>query len=277
MEPQLISEETLKEKCYRLRETTNYKLNSEEPVLVMIDGRSFSKLIKKKFNLPFDNLFIDIMNKVAMHVCENIQSVKLAYCQSDEISFFIDSRPSGDKTPTLFCDGRLNKILPLIASMASSKFNQLIIKNTIGKLYGETEGYIGQAEINGCLDKIKLAEFDCKAWNVPNDNDVYAWFLFRQLDCIRNSKQQAAQTYISHNKLCGKNTDEQISMLLNEKGINWHEYEDDKKFGRLIYKELMTLSNEYGEFERSKWTTHNGFELSSPENHQKFLELIKTL
>ena len=84
----------------------------------------------------------------------------------------------------------------------------------------------------------KLVEFDCKAWNVPNENDMFAWCLYRQNDCIKNSKQQAAQTYLSHKELLNLNTDEQIALLKEKKGIDWNtDFSDGKKYGRFIYKE----------------------------------------
>lgn len=66
-----------------------------------------------------------------------------------------------------------------------------------------------------------LFEFDCKCWNVPEKFDAIDWFIYRQTDCIRNSKQQVAQAYFSHKQLQNKNVNEQIEMLNTEKNISW--------------------------------------------------------
>ena len=58
--------ETLKEKCERLRNATDYKLNKNTYTMVMIDGKNFSKLIKNHYKKPFDDIFINIMNEVAI-------------------------------------------------------------------------------------------------------------------------------------------------------------------------------------------------------------------
>ena len=100
---------------------------------------------------------------------------------------------------------------------------------------------------------IKLVQFDCKVWNVPNINDAYAWFLFRQLDCIRNSKQMAAQTYLPYNKLLHKTTDEQIALLKQEKNIDWSFYPGDKKIGRMAFKKETAIETEHGNVIRNKW------------------------
>ena len=91
-------------------------------------------------------------------------------------------------------------------------------------------------DLSNQILSIKPFQFDCKVWNVPTPNDVFAWFLYRQLDCIRNSKQQTAQTWLSHNKLIGVDSDKQVEMLKNENGVDWNEFEPEVKFGRLIKK-----------------------------------------
>ena len=56
----------LEDRMLRLRDiTSQIKLDKNLPVLIMIDGRSFSKLIKNKFTKPFDKTFMDAMDKTA--------------------------------------------------------------------------------------------------------------------------------------------------------------------------------------------------------------------
>ena len=45
----------LKEKCNYYRDLTDYKLMPNCYVMAMIDGKNFSKLIKNKFEKPFDD------------------------------------------------------------------------------------------------------------------------------------------------------------------------------------------------------------------------------
>ena len=111
---------TLEEKFNQYRKKIDYKLDKSLPLICMIDGRSFSKRIKNNFIRPFDNYFIDLMNKTAQHVCKNVQGCKFAYVQSDEISFFIDSRGEND---TPFFEYRLCKLNSLISSIATGFFN----------------------------------------------------------------------------------------------------------------------------------------------------------
>ena len=141
---------TLKDKCKYFQELYNYKLMPNSYVLVHLDGVSFSKKVKKKFELPFDKTFINMMNETAKYVCENVPAVKIAYTQSDEISLLMKS-----DNYEMFRGGRLNKIQSIMASMASTKFNQLYLLNYLGK----------NSYMKDSLDFIRKAplfEFDCK-------------------------------------------------------------------------------------------------------------------
>jgi two-component SAPR family response regulator len=94
------------------------------------------------------------------------------------------------------------------------------------------------------VDNQKLVEFDCKAWAVPDYNTAFCHFLWRQNDCTRNSKQQAAQTYLSHKELMGLDADKQVALLNEKNNIDWNtEYNDGEKYGRLIYKEKRVFKN----------------------------------
>lgn len=252
----------------------------------MVDGRAFSKLIKKRFKLPFDDTFIDMMNKTAQYVCENVQGCKIAYVQSDEISFLITDydTPESDS----FFGFRLCKMQSIIASLATAKFNQLMAINEVWTSsydYTLMDSVDTLYNIKDAVNKMKglpLAEFDCKVWPVPNANDAFAWFLYRQIDCTRNSKQQAAQTYLSHNKLVGKNVDEQLELLKEAKGIDWNtDYSDGKKYGRFVYQGVKHMKKNVNgniiEFDRNVWEPHDGFPLTEPESKEKFFDIVPVL
>lgn len=240
--------DTLKDKCEYFRGLSDYRLMPNGYVIIMCDGRSFSKLIKNKYKKPFDETFIDMMNETAKYLLQNIQGAKFAYVQSDEISILATDFDT-PMTDSLF-GYRLCKIQSICAAMAAGKFNQLALLNGFRdyKLANGTlsleEDKFSYSDFYDMVDKQKLVEFDCKAWAVPDYNTAFAHFLWRQNDCVRNSKQQAAQTYLSHKDLMGHETDEQVQMLLEKEGIDWNTaYNDGEKYGRLIYKEKRVFKN----------------------------------
>lgn len=255
----------LKEKCEYYRSLTDYKLLPNGYIILMLDGHCFSRMVKKKFKLPFDEKFMNAMNDTAAYLVSQIQGAKFAYVQSDEISILITDF---DTPETDSCFGyRLCKMQSLFASMASTKFNQIMAANTAD----ENVGMITLPDI----EKMPLYIFDCKAWTVPSYNDAFAWFLWRQNDCTRNSMQQAAQTYLPHKALLNKTADEQIALLKAEKGIDWNMYSNGEKYGRLIYsqKEPRTtiVKGETIHFERNVWKAFGALPFVTSDNMIKKL------
>lgn len=257
--------ETLKEKCTRMRAEYDIRMPKKSYAMVMIDGKNFSNLIKRNYELPFDNKFINMMNEVAMYVCKNVQGCKFAYTQSDEITFVLTDFDT-EETSAYF-DYRICKMLSIIPSLATAKFNQLVALNMF-------DVDCDQEEMKDIIANMPLAQFDCKVWHTDNFNDVFAYLLWRQIDCVRNSKQQAAQTYLSHKELMGKHTDEQVAMLYEHFGIDWNDYEDGKKYGRFIYKEEIEkqLFND-AVCMRSIWEAHDAFPLFGDFGKERLIEM----
>lgn len=266
---------TLKDKCEYFRGLSDYSLVPNSYVIIMLDGRSFSKLIKNKYTKPFDNKFIEMMNETAKYLLQNIQGAKFAYVQSDEISILVTDFDT-PTTDALF-GYRLCKIQSICAAMAAGKFNQLALMNEIHsrdydvRKWDDDDTIYGTKDCLSVIGEMKLAEFDCKAWSVPDYNTAFCHFLWRQNDCTRNSKQQAAQTYLSHKELMGLDTDKQVALLNEKKGIDWNKYNDGEKYGRIIFKVIKKMERDGVEYERSVWEEHFATPFSEEDN------VIKTL
>ena len=264
----------LEDKCQYYRGLTDYRIQGNNDILVMLDGKNFSTLIKNNFKKPFDDDFIDMMNKTVQFLCNNVQGVKFAYTQSDEISLLITDYDTPE-TDTPF-GGRICKIQSILASLATSEFNRQFILYEVAKRCNTNGITIDYAM--DIVEKMKLAQFDCKCWTVPNQNDAYAWFLYRQLDCIKNSKQQTAQTYLPHKALLNKDADKQIEMVKAHNGIDWNAFNPMYKYGRFIYKIESTgtatnkRTGEVTTFIRNKFTVVPAFDLTIQENKQSFFD-----
>lgn len=260
----------LEDKCLYYRGLSDYKLLPNSYAIIFLDGRSFSHMVKNKFLKPFDDNFIRMMNETAEYVCKNVQGCKFAFVQSDEISLVL----TDFDTPTTdaFFSNRLCKMQSIIASLATAKFNQLMASYHFDKMWDE--GYAPDLSVDNICNEIEelpLYQFDCKCWNVPTYNDVFAWILYRQNDCVKNSKQQTAQTCIPHKELLGKNTDEQIALLKETKGIDWNLFPNDRKYGRFIWKEEVQLVSDDGyQYTRHMWKTHDGYPLNDDNNREIF-------
>jgi tRNA(His) 5'-end guanylyltransferase len=256
--------QTLKERMESFRKEYDYTLPKRSYTMIFCDGRSFSKLIKNKFEKPFDDWFINAMNQTAKYICENVQGAKFAYVQSDEISVVLTD--FDNEETEAFYGNRLCKLQSIIASLATCKFNQLLFAKMVQD---------DKASVENVMN-MQLVQFDCKAWNLPTFNDVYAWFLYRQTDCIRNSKQQTAQTYLPHKMLNGIDTDKQVALLKEVKDIDWNTFSDDKKYGRFVERREVeaTVFNNYTKQEinvvRKEWIPSPAYLLK--DNRDRFID-----
>lgn len=253
------------DKFHYYRDITDYRLIPNSYSLIFLDGRSFSKMIKNKFEKPFDNVFIDMMNKTAVFLLEKVQGAKIAFTQSDEILLFVSDAES--EKSDVFFGGRLCKINSICASLATCEFNKQLLLHNINNL-------TDSKAIKDCIEETKYCQFDCKAWNVPNLNEVFAAYLYRSLDCIKNSKNQTAQTYISHKKLVGKTADECIQYLLETNGIDWNNLPDGMKYGRFIVKKEVNMEKDGEFYTRRKQVIIDGFPLNEEGNKEKFFDLL---
>ena len=108
-----------------------------ESFVVRLDGRSFSKFTKK-FIKPFDIVFIKAMCKTMIDLINKFD-VQTGYTHSDEITLIFNSKylkeewelfmtgddkiNKGEINKTHLFDGRIQKILTLLSSYCSVRFN----------------------------------------------------------------------------------------------------------------------------------------------------------
>jgi tRNA(His) 5'-end guanylyltransferase len=205
------------------------------------------------------------MNSTAIYLCQNISGAKFAFVQSDEISLFL-SDYEATETQAWF-DYRLCKLISLSAAMAASRFSHL-------RLYRECEKHVENAMTY--LMNEKSFEFDAKWWTVPTHNDVYSWFLHRQNDCTRNSILMAAQAHFSHKEMMNKKTPELQEMLFSQKQLNWNDYPDGQRRGRLIVKEdyLSMADGDHPQAYRTRWVAKDAPRMNSVEGKEFMLSLI---
>ena len=145
---------------------------------------------------------------------------RVGYTQSDEISliYYAD-----DVKQYLFFDGKIQKIISVLASMATAIFNNLATQQLPTDLVHE------------------YAFFDCRAWVVPSKDEAANAILWREYDATKNSRMSACRAVYSHKAMLNKSTNEQLDMLL-AKGINWNNY--PASFKRGVYVQRREVERE---------------------------------
>ena len=206
------------------------KLMRRCPVIIRIDGRSFHTVCRN-FQKPFDEVLIVSMQKTMKKLCENIQGVRLGYCQSDEISLLVCDY---DKlTSSAFFDYEVQKICSIIASMTTLYFNQIFCEEATDYLEAWN---IDQKYYDALLKAMTIgAMFDARCFNIPKE-EVTNYFYWRQLDASRNSVQMVGQSKFSHNQLQNKSCNDIQDMLFNTYEINWNDLPTYQKRGSCCIK-----------------------------------------
>lgn len=232
-------------KAYEKVEIKN--LEPKTPAIIRLDGRAFHTYTKG-FNKPYDEVIGEAMKYTTQKLCEEVQNVRIAYSQSDEITLFMADY--GGKNTQQWFSGDLQKIVSLSASIATYYFNEYMEKNHWIKF----------------PEKKKPATFDARAFNMPR-HEVVNNFIWRQQDGIRNSIASLAQTHFSDKELLRKSTAQMLTML-QEKGIDWDKQESYKKRGFCVTKEYYVLDPIAEGLEpskRSKWVIDNEIPIFSED------------
>lgn len=184
------------------------------PIMVRLDGRSFHTFTRgmtRPFHEPMSRAMIETARYLVEHTHANF-----AYTQSDEISLGYWSDDA--RTQTMF-DGRIQKLTSILASMATAKFNQEVVKRMPEKAH-------------------LLPVFDARVFNLPNLDEMADCVLFRALDCAKNSITMAASAYYPHKELQGKSGAMKHEML-HAKGVNWANYPEFFKNGTFLRRETL--------------------------------------
>jgi tRNA(His) guanylyltransferase len=176
--------------------------------IIRVDGRSFHSYLSGAVK-PYDFGFMAEMDEVALALCKEISGAQFAFVQSDEISVLVTDFTSNGTQP--WFGGVVQKMTSVSAALASVTLSRL-------------------------RDSHAPALFDSRVFTVPDPTEVAAYFIWRQRDCVRNSITMAAQAYFSHRELHTVNTGQMQEMLWSKCGVNWNDYPDGAKRGRVIVK-----------------------------------------
>lgn len=190
--------------------TRNYLIR-RMPVIIRVDGKAFHSFTRG-FLKPWDNRMEQAMEFTALSLCKLIQNCKLAYFQSDEISFLLVDYTTFE-TDAWF-DNNIQKIVSISAGYASVSFSEV---------FRNTSSHRGSAV------------FDARAFNLTKD-EVNNYFVWRQKDAERNSIQGLGQSHFSPKQLHGVSCNGIQEKLMVEKGINWNDTPTHQKRGTCVIK-----------------------------------------
>lgn len=248
------SNETLSDRMKRYEHEIdgNLKIFPYESFIVKLDGRSFSKFTKK-FYKPFDVVFIKAMCKTMIDLVKEFD-VQTGYTHSDEITLIFDSKCSKLEYNNILADdegkthiknhmfnGRIQKILTLISSFCSVRFNYHLDKliEPIADNYDEL--LIAVIKLHYQMFDARILKFD-----ENNKYEILNHQIWRSIfDCERNAISTYAYTYFGPKKIMNKNSTEMIEML-QKKNISWT-YDVPTFIKHGIYCKKILVEHQIGE------------------------------
>ena len=183
--------------------------------ILRVDGRAFHSYTRG-LERPFDAGFASDMDAAAIALASEVTGTVFAYVQSDEISLCISDFANPGTQP--WFGGVVSKMTSVSASVATAALMQR-------RPPGE----------NG-----RVPLFDSRVFPLHDADDVVDYFIWRQRDAVKNSISMAAQANFSHQKLQGLHSGQLQELLYIEARVNWHDYPDGFKHGRVITKEDVT-------------------------------------
>lgn len=206
-------------------------LDENSPICIRIDGKAFHTFTKGLAR-PYDERLSQAMINTMNFLVEKTDA-RLGYTQSDEISLVYFKMSNYQQT---YFGSRVQKLISVLSSMATAKFNDEIRKNIPEK-------------------EDIFAYFDCRAWNVPTLQDAADVFVWRQDDAIKNAVSMAASAHYSHKQLQNKSSLEKKQMLA-DKNINWDQYPNFFKSGTFAMKKHkeVELSEEMKKYDSNNNT-----------------------
>lgn len=201
----------------------NY-LDETAPVVIRLDMRAGHSFCKK-FARPFDNVFSESMKAAAKQLAEQVPGCRLAYVQSDEISLVLNGMNEHGQYHILF-DGAVEKLVSITASIATLGFNKAYA-DIISKL--EDEG----VDVSVYIPKVWQAQFDSRAFNLPDVEEVRNYLMWRMMDARRNSVSMIGRSVFSQKELNGKSVDE-VAHMLDQSGNPLDGYRKTDRLGKIV-------------------------------------------
>lgn len=204
--------ETLGDWCKHLEK--NFSLEQGIPTLptiIRLDGNNFHNYAKG-LDKPFDVGLTDLMVATTKHLVKETNAI-IGYTQSDEITLVLYS---SNRDTAIYHDGKKQKILSKLTGVCVNFFNENRPK------------YLP--------DHDKIANFDCRVYQVPSLIDACAQLLWRENDATKNSISMLAQANFSHTALQNLNGHQMKTKLTDEKGVDWNNLETKYKKGTYVQR-----------------------------------------
>ena len=243
----------LKDRIDVYQTSTDNKLLPRLPLVIVINGRSFSKLTGL-LDKPYCDKFSECIFSTMLRLCTDVEGAIFAYQYNDEIVLITRNDQNPDTIP--WYNNSIQKICSITSSIATLHFNR-------------------------CAEAIELnlmnePIFASQVFAVPNVAEAINTLIYKQQHNFHTSIQFACfyellKNYDKNtiiNKLQGLNIKEKINLLEQECNIDFTDYPDVFRRGGACYK----VNKEINGIVKEKWHLSNNIPIFTED--QSFLTNI---
>lgn len=230
--------QSLQQRQVGYEQTYNPNIIGRIPVIIKIDGRSFSR-VTKNTQKPFCQNTMLLLNSTMLNIAKQIDGVLFGFQYSDKIFLILRNDRSSDEDP--WFGNNIQKLASVSASMVTYEFmNQLW-------------GMDNPPQLEGAIT------FASHAFGIPNITEAINYLIYRQFRCMQNALNESVQSVLwprygrqTFSFLEDKSMEER-QQLLQEAGFDFESLPDAYRLGSAVYLVPTLVDTAQGQITRHKW------------------------
>jgi tRNA(His) guanylyltransferase len=212
---------TLKDRIDSYQSVYDQKMTARLPLVIVINGRSFSKLTQL-LDKPYCPKFAECILSTTLRVCTEVEGALFGYQHNDEIVVVARNDQHQETTP--WYDNRVQKICSVTSAVATMHFNDCA----------------SRLQINLTGDPI----FTSQVFTVPSIAEAINTIVYKQQRNFHSSIQYAClyELIKKYDKntikemMSGLTIDEKIRLLQQECNVNFNDLPVSFRRGTACYK-----------------------------------------
>jgi tRNA(His) guanylyltransferase len=224
----------LRDRIEGYQHLSDHKLLPRIPLIISVNGRSFSK-ITNLLDKPYCNKFGECILNTMLKLCNEVEGVLFAYQHNDEIVLVLRNDQNQDTSP--WYENNTQKICSVVSSIASLHFNKCC----------------AAIELNLMGEPLFISQI----FAVPNIAEAINTIIYKQQHNFHTSIQFACfyellkkfdKTTIKE-MLNGLSIDERIDLLRQECEIDFNNYPISFRRGSMCYRAPQIIND----IMKNKW------------------------
>lgn len=229
----------LKDRIITYEEVANFKLLNRVPLIININGRSFSK-VTSLLGKPFSTEFAQVMYSCLLKLVQEIDGAVFGYSFNDEMIIAVRNDQNLDTAP--WYENNVQKIVSISSSLATLQFNNFA--NSIDmNLHGDAVFTAQTFIVPNIMEAI----------NVMVSKQQYAFQSSVQLACLYGLLNKKYNKNDIKEMLSGTSYDEKINLLLQECNIDFNEYPAAFRRGVACYRSPAVIQSNGQQSIKNKW------------------------